>query len=44
MPHFPENPLANLAFDPGAIDRTIDLEGADETTALAQVASESSIS
>ena len=37
MPHFPENPLANMAFDPGAIDRTIDLDEPDETAALAQV-------
>ncbi len=37
MPHFSENPLANLAFDPGTIDRTIHLDGSNETAALARV-------
>lgn len=37
MPHFPSNPLENLAIDPGELDRIIDLQSEDPATALSQV-------
>lgn len=37
MPFFDENPLANLAFQAGDADHTLDLRGLDEPQALAKV-------
>ncbi len=37
MPHFPENPLAGLAIDPGTIDRTLDLDDRDVAATLQRV-------
>ncbi|RMG34192.1 MAG: hypothetical protein D6720_09980 [Gammaproteobacteria bacterium] len=37
MPHFPSNPLENLAIDPGELDRIIDLDDEDTEQALRRV-------
>ncbi len=37
MPHFPSNPLENLALAPGAVDRTLELADDAPEAALAAV-------
>lgn len=37
MPHFPSNPLENLAIDPGELDRVVDLQTEDPAAALSEV-------